>query len=171
MTYRSEKLSRAMIRELALEIRKKLGIENVIRIPVMQILEIVMPKLCPRFVYHIASKDELRHGVHAEIDVVSRFLKIREDVYEGAVNGRGRDRMTIMHEIAHLILIVILGVKLTRTFTKAPVPAYKDPEWQAKALAGELMCPAHLIKRLTPEQIAVECGVSLEAARYQLDRC
>ena len=112
----------------------------------------------------------MKEGVHAELDVVNRHMKIREDVYEGAARGNGRDRMTIMHEIAHLFLIVIFGVKLTRTFASSELPAYKDPEWQAKALAGELMCPAHMIKEMMPEQIASKCGVSIDAARYQLSK-
>ena len=44
-------------------------------------------------------------------------------------------------------------------------PAYKDPEWQAKALAGELMMPRNLIKNYTIEQIAQKCGVSIEGAK------
>lgn len=83
----------------------------------------------------------------------SMRIRIREDVYEGAVRGNGQDRMTITREIAHYVLLIVCGVKFARSFGDTPVVAYKDPEWQAKALAGEIMCPADIIKHMTVEQI------------------
>jgi Zn-dependent peptidase ImmA (M78 family) len=68
--------------------------------------------------------------------------------------------MTIAHEIAHYFLIVVNGVKLYRTFKEIDTPKYCDPEWQAKALAGELLCPFHLIEGLSRDRIANKCGVS-----------
>lgn len=77
--------------------------------------------------------------------------------------------MTVMHEIAHYLLLVICGVKFERNFENTDVITYKDPEWQAKALAGEIMCPHELIKALSADEIAEKCGVSLLAARYNLN--
>lgn len=97
-------------------------------------------------------------------------IRIREDVYDGALADCGRDRMTIAHEIAHYILLVVCGVKFARSFDGASIPTYQDSEWQAKALAGEVMCAAHLISAMNPTQIVEECGVSLDAAEYQLKK-
>lgn len=76
--------------------------------------------------------------------------------------------MTIAHEIAHYILLVICGVKLNRVFGNASMKTYCDPEWQAKALAGEIMCPNHLIEEMTAEEIKNKCGVSMQAATFNL---
>lgn len=76
--------------------------------------------------------------------------------------------MTVVHEIAHFILLVVCGVKFDRVFGNEPVLTYMDPEWHAKALAGEIMCPAHLIQGLSADQVAQRCGVSYDAAKYNL---
>ena len=69
-----------------------------------------------------------------------------------------------MHEIAHYLLIVVCGVKFARSFADEQVKTYEDPEWQAKALAGEIMCDAKLIRYMSPTEIMSECGVSWTAA-------
>lgn len=168
MNYIAEPIQREELRSLAKEIRKIFSVENKLYIPVITILENVMPILFPRVSYEYVSKEEFTNNKHAETDVVNHIIRIREDVYYGAVNGNGRDRMTIMHEIAHYILLVICGVKFERNFEKKVI-TYQDPEWQAKALAGEIMCPHDKIKHLSADEIAQKCGVSLPAAKYNLN--
>lgn len=100
--------------------------------------------------------------------MANNIISIREDVYEGAIAGVGRDRMTITHEISHYILMVICSVKFSKVSGCFSRKAYCDPEWQAKALAGEIMCPNNLIKNMSVNEIAVQCGVSKSAAEYNL---
>jgi Zn-dependent peptidase ImmA (M78 family) len=154
-----------------MQIRELIGRENTLRFPVVVFLEHIMPLLFPGFYYDIVPEAEIGSKKHGEADVMNRCIRIREDVYYGAVAGNGRDRMTIAHEIAHYILFVGCEVSFARVFDDTPVPTCQDPEWQAKALAGELMCPAHLVAPLSPAQIAGGCGVSLKAAKYQLSKC
>lgn len=168
MTYVAEPLSRKQLRRVALQIRKIIGFENNPRFPVISFLENVMPILFPDFYYEIVLESELGANRHGDTDVANNCIRIREDVYNGALAGCGCDRMTIAHEISHYILLVVCGVKFARIFEETEVPTYCDPEWQVKALAGELMCAAHLIVNMTPSQIKTECGVSLDAAEYQL---
>ncbi len=177
MDYIAEPLQRSQIRDLACQLREALGMNNTLHFPVAPFLEHIMPRTIDGFHYEIVDQDffppQKRGEKHAEIDIVNRIIRIREDVYLGAVdqNSRwhGRDRMTIMHEIAHFILLVICGVKFSRSFGAETVPRYKNPEWQAKALAGEIMCPAHLITDLTVEEIISQCGVSKSAAIFNLN--
>ena len=168
MNYIAEPLNRAKIREAAKAIRKIFCVENIIYLPVIQILEQAMPLLFTDFSYDIVTKSEFPDNRHAETDIVNHVIKIREDIYNGAVNGNGRDRMTIMHEISHYILLVVCGVKLARNFDGKKVAAYQNPEWQAKALAGEIMCPHEIIKSFSVDEIAKKCGVSKDAAQYNL---
>ncbi len=88
-------------------------------------------------------------------------------VYIGAVNGNGRDRMTIAHEIGHYFTLCFCGFSFQRNYNNGPVAAYNSPEWQAKCFAAELLIPAHLTQNMQPWEIAYECGVSSEAAQYQ----
>ena len=92
-------LSRKDIRRMAKKFRKRLGIENVIYVDVLRILEIDMPNLFPNFDYEILTEEQL--GVHGLTTPDENKIYIREDVYNGAARGEGRDRLTIMHEIFH----------------------------------------------------------------------
>lgn len=169
MGYIAQPLQRAQLRDLSNYLRKNIGMDDRdLRFPVISFLEILMPVLFPRFQLEIIPVDDFPEQKHAETDVANHIISVREDVYYGAINGNGRDRMTIAHEIAHYILLVICGVKFGRVFGDTPVAAYQDPEWQAKALAGELMCPNHLISSLSVDEIMDKCGVSRQAAKFNL---
>ncbi len=98
----------------------------------------------------------------------STQLRNRQSVYDGACAGNGRDRMTIIHEIAHYLLLCVNGLKLQRNFSNNAVKAYCDPEWQAKCLTAEIMIPANIVKNMTVDEVVQYCGVSFEAASYQL---
>ena len=147
------------------------GMDDLLYFPVMPFLERVMPLLFEGFYYEVVPIEEFSSNKHADTDVANRCIRIREDIYYRAAADHGRDRMTVMHEAAHYILLVVCGVKFGRAFGDEPIETYMDPEWQAKALAGELMCPAHLIEKLSADQIARECGVSLQAAELNLSKC
>lgn len=170
MEYVAEPLSRNTLRGFALRLREIFGLHHELYFPVMPFLEHVMPSICEGFHYEIVPEEYFSEKRHAETDIVNRVIRIREDVYLGAAEGKGQHRMTVMHEIAHYLLLVLCGVKFSRVFGEAPAEAYKDPEWQAKALAGEFMCPAHQIRELTVSQIMRECGVSHSAAAFNLKK-
>jgi hypothetical protein len=172
LTYIAEPLTRYQLRTLANRLRENFGLKENLFFPVIICLEHIMPRYFEGFSYEIVLSNELTPERHAETDIINRIIRIREDIYYGAIDEKniffGRDRMTIMHEISHYLLIVCYGVKLYRNFKKESVITYKDPEWQAKALAGEIMCPHYLIKNLTENEVALQCGVSKEAASLNL---
>ena len=169
MTYIAEPIQRTELRSLAKVIRKILQVEDSLYIPVITILENVMPLLFPHFSYEYVPKENFSDKKHGETDIVNHIVRIREDVYYGAIDGNGRDRMTIMHEIAHYILLVICGVKFERNFENKFILTCRDPEWQAKALAGEIMCPHDLIQGFSAYEVSEKFGVSFEAAKYNLE--
>ena len=103
----------------------------------------------------------------ADTDIRTGHIRIKESVYEGACNGEGRDRMTIAHEIGHYFTLCFCGFRLERNFSGGKIPAFRDPEWQAKCFAGELMVPAHRVKGMDAYEIADQCGVSYDAACVQ----
>ena len=167
-SYSAQALSREDLRKLAFYIREYFGYLDVWRIPVELLLDQMLIEF-NGFNYEIIPDSEWGDPTsHAETDVLSGRITIRESVYIGACDGIGRDRMTIAHEIAHYFLIFVLHIKLcSRKGTKA----YNDPEWQAKCLAGELLIPYHkYIEEKTPPTVTkLEelCGVSSEAAKIQ----
>lgn len=171
MLYRAQPISRGELRAYANNIRERLRLNNVLWLPVAHLLE----------AFHLIIGDDdfwwepvedvwLSPDKPAEYNVTENCIRIRNSTYVNACNGNGQDRMTIAHELSHVFIIKVSGVRFARNFDERPIRPYEDPEWQAKCLAGELMVPHHLIGGMNAQQIAQECGVSDAAARYQLDK-
>lgn len=172
MKYACTPLSRREIRAYAHQIRKALHLESCLYFPVEEFLEILHLLIGdPDFYFEIVPDSDWEQipSVHAYYDVEQRCIYIRESVYNGAGEGCGRDRMTIIHECAHALLLQNSGITLSRNFDDT-IPAYRDPEWQAKCLAAELMIPSDLIDGMSAQEIARQCGVSMGAASYQLKK-
>jgi len=169
--YEASPLSRVDIREIANFFRQQCKLIDAKFFPIVEFLEFVMPQLDPQFVWESISRFEMgsKHGLAYPDD---KLIKIREDVYEGAVKGNGRDRFTIAHEIGHYFLHKKERVSFARTMGLAEkLPAFRNPEWQADAFAGELLAPPHIIKDMTIFEVARFCGISQQAARKQLKSC
>ena len=170
MIYKTEPLSRAQIRRYANAIRSLVFPEGGLNFPVIDFLECIhLIAGDEDFYYECVPDDELPWGVHAAYDLNENCIKIKESVYLGACKGVGRDRMTIVHEIGHFLFLRHCSLQLHRCFEEN-VPIYCDPEWQAKCFAAELLIPADRVAGMSAEEIAQECGVSIQAARYQLTK-
>lgn len=167
--YSVEPRSRSDLRRLAKSIRQVLGYENQLNFPIVDLLD-VFEETLEGFTYSVVPDDELPPNKHADTNVYTGEIRIKESVYEGARRGNGRDRMTIAHEFAHFMTLCFLGFKLSRTVSGGRLRAYEDPEWQAKCLAGELMVPYDLVAGMDAAEVAMKCGVSESAAEYQLSR-
>ena len=165
--YMVEPKSRCDLRDLANLLREKLGLQNCLYFPIVEILDVFTEVFSPKFNYEIVDDNELPENTHADTDILSGLIRIKESVYNGACEGKGRDRMTIAHELGHFFTLCLCDFKLRRNFKPEECPPYRDPEWQAKCFAGELLVPAHLVKNLSSRQIAKQCGVSVDAAKIQ----
>ena len=153
-------MSRRNLRNFVNEFRKIFGMDDVLFFPIVSFIEWILPEL--GFEFEIVPQKEMKnaYGVtHTGI----RVMKIREDVYNGAVNGNPRDRFTLCHELGHFLLHTPERV----SFARGMVPAYMNPEWQANVFAGELMAPYHLVKGMKIDEIAEKCGMSFTAASIQ----
>lgn len=158
-------VSRMEIRNYANGFRKRLHLENERRIDIVFLFEHVFPLIFQKenFLVEIMPKEEMGNNQGLTIPRDGRIF-IREDVYEGACRGNGRDRFTMAHELGHFLLHNAL-TGLGRS--SGSIPVYCDPEWQANAFAGEFLMGHEIIKDMCPEEIAEQCSVSLAAARVQ----
>lgn len=167
---RVQPLSRQDLRRLAESIRAKTGYANDPYFPILRFVELVLPELRPNFDFEVVSKQEMGN-THGLTFPEQEIMQIREDVYERACQGSGRDRMTVAHELGHYLLHRSKNVVFARTGTDSTsIPVYCQPEWQANAFGGELLIPSKLVWDKSPDEIARLCGVSLEAANYQKSR-
>jgi Zn-dependent peptidase ImmA (M78 family) len=97
-------------------------------------------------------------------------IRLREDVYDRACDGHGRDRMTVAHEIGHFLLHDQPAFSRRSGKRKGPLPAFRSAEWQASCFGAELLIfPEGLTAQMTAGDIATMRGVSKIAAQYQLD--
>ena len=166
----AQAVSRSDLRQLAYIMRKEFGYLDIWYVPVDKMLDQMYDKF-EGYSYEIVPDEEWEDKTaHASTDILEGTISIRESIYLRACDGEGRDRMTIVHEIAHYILVCVMGIKLYRRMGKS-VESYNDPEWQAKCLAGEFLIPYYKLKELdklpSSKEITKLCGVSLDAAKYQ----
>lgn len=165
--YRVPPQSRSSIRDGAKTLREKLRISSVY-FPIMEVLELALPKLLDGYEFLVGSLEDME-GTHGLTFPQENRIILREDVYHGALEGNGRDRMTAAHELGHLLLHK--NIAFARSLPGVDVKPYESSEWQAKCFSGELLVPASFsasLIHMEPEQLALTCGVSIEAARYQL---
>ena len=158
-------LSRENIRQYTVALRKYTGVHELKHFCVLWWLE---NKFLPEIGFDLdvrEHKDMVGH--HGLTDHGNKLFILRDDVYEGAKNGVGRDRGTVIHEAGHCCFHTPDRILYGRSF--AEIPRYMDPEWQAKAFAGEFLVPVHLLTLgMSAQQIAFEFGVSKACAEFQL---
>ena len=164
MKYRTRPFSRPELRTMALTVRALFAREDEM-LDIVGVLERTVARN-GRWHIEIVPKSALSPDKHAVTVYSECVIRIREDVYVGACKGRGRDRMTVAHEFVHFLLHTCMPLKQCADDER--IPAYKDPEWQAKCFAGELLIPFPAIAGMSAEEIVAKYGVSEEAARYAL---
>lgn len=139
---------------------------NCVYFPVIKFFELILPTLVEDFTYEIVEYSQMPDK-EGETTPSQNIIRIREDVYEKTVQGDGRARFTILHEIGHLLMHDNDRVALCRKSKDAPLKAYEDPEWQADVFAGELLIAEHLVKNMSVKEIEICCGASHAAAECQ----
>ena len=166
--YIAAPLSRQNLLDYAKTIRVSLNLEDRLCFPVLSFLEILPDFFSVLgFTFEIVPDSEFPNAVQGETDVTNHHIRIKESVYNGAYNGNGRDRYSIMHEISHYLLMSVSGVTFQRNISGRKVKTYEDPEWQAECLAAELLMPFDLVREKSIQEIANDCKVSFAAARTQ----
>lgn len=165
--YKATGISRNDIRRYVRKIKKMVGLEDTLYFPILPFLENILPVLIPDFQLEIVPITEMGNK-HGETYPSKNLIRIREDVYLRAATGEGRDRLTIAHEIGHLLLHEDTAIALCRLEPNQKLKPYEDPEWQADAFGGELLASSYLIQNMNEQQVQEKCGVSASAARCQL---
>jgi len=95
-------------------------------VPIDKIYE-VLPTLIEGFSFEILTEKEIGDD-HGLTYPDKKVIQLREDVYEGACQGNGRDRFTMAHELGHLFLH--RNVSFARNSHNTKVPLYMNSEWQ-----------------------------------------
>lgn len=164
----AEPTSREELRQNARIIRILDGSENEMLFDIVHFLEVKLYQIDPTFNFRVLPESQMG-DCHGLTFPDRNEIQIREDVYLRASEGSGRDRMTMAHELGHLLFHEKQNISYAR-MESDDIPTYRNPEWQADAFGGELLMPHHLIQGKSPDEVARECKVSLKAAKCQLSK-
>ena len=165
--YKADPVSREDIRRYVRDLKRSVGLENVLYFPILQFVENVLPLIIPDFQFEVVPEIEMG-GKHGETYPSKNLMRIREDIYLRAAAGEGRDRFTIAHEVGHLFMHEDDSIALCRLAPDEHLKPFEDPEWQADAFGGELLASSYLIQGMSEIQVQMKCGVSSSAAHVQL---
>lgn len=156
--------SKAGIYQIANNIRAVFDLKGAY-VPIETIYE-VLPELLSGFNYQVVSRTELGTD-EGRTYPSKKLILIREDVYDGACQGNGRDRFTMAHELGHLFLHS--DVQFSRD--EKPIKIYMDSEWQADIFAsGFLINETRLKMCLSVEEVSSVFGVSYMAAECRFNK-
>lgn len=165
----AEPLSRKSIRNTAELIRRIDGSENSLFFDIVKFLEVTLPSIDSNFNFRVMTQEELGecHGItYPDRDEI----QIRQDVYDRAVSGSGRDRLTMAHELGHLLFHERQNISYARMEDDSNIVTFRNPEWQADAFGGELLIPHNLIQGMSVEEVMEACKVSGNAALCQMSK-
>lgn len=177
MDFKTKAISRSEIRNLAKEIRRKFKCKNKYYFDVIRSFE-SLPILYKNVSTEIVLDNDPELGAAPSalvFDIDGNYIiKIKESIYEGAYFDKvGGYRNHIMHEICHYILFQLgYTPDIDKVYKNSELKCYESIEWQAKALAGEVLIPYEATVGLTESEIMRKCKVSKEAAqkRISLDK-
>ena len=157
-------LSRKKIRNLAFELRKITGCDENPYFPIVQFIEWVLanPENNMGMEFEVVEPFEME-DTYGTTNTSRNIMRIRSDVYEGAIHDNPRDRFTLCHELGHYILRQPENI----SYARGDIPVYQNPEWQANTFAAELLAPADLVKDMSIEEMATQCVMSRQAATIQ----
>lgn len=139
--------------------------------PIVQFFDFVLGERHKNLISGVA---ELGDGIEGMTFPDGRVL-VSEETYSNAVSGDGRARMTLAHEsyhgICHCSQIrtqLVHGGKLV-LYRRPSIPAFRDPEWQAKTFASALLLPASAVRLFATKH--PRCGlVRAVEQKFQVSR-
>ena len=151
---------------MATKVRDALGYKDLAKISATNLIEFDLPRILPSFVYDI--KTVAKMGENEGLASPDRdYIAIREDVYEGAQRGNGRDMFTVAHELGHLILHQSENLVLRKGLGDPVI--FCQPEWQADTFAAEFLIDHRLLSDWdTPHSITRRFGVSMSCAQQRI---
>lgn len=146
--------------------------------PIRDIVQLLISEIgCPFSPLHgwklVERPDAEMPDEEAYADFSTRELAFRTSVLAGAERGVNRYRMTVAHEMGHVVLEHQHG-RLRRMQDGNKEFKFgrrsESAEWQARYFAAALLMPRELVKAsATIGAVASTCNVSIQAAEIRFD--
>lgn len=174
LSYEVPPLSRRSIRQIVHKLRQiacelEGRLNDVPYFNIVRFMDLTLAKHFDGYTLEVLSVEDMRsqHGeAHAMTFPTDQLIQVRQDIWERAEAGYGRDRLTLAHELGHLFLHCKQGY--ARKLADSTVKTYRQSEWQADAFGGELLVAANFIQKCaSASDVARLFGVSDMAAATQ----
>jgi hypothetical protein len=159
------------IEALTLAWRDRLGVPTEWAPSMLRLLEIELPKLPKLGQFALVMRSDSEMGdAEAYTEFNPPHIVVRNSVYQLARRGDGRSRMTLAHELGHLVMHPG-AAKLRSDFGRVDTTKlrpFESAEWQANKFASLFLMPLHIIRDfISAAQIADHCQVSARAAQIR----
>jgi Zn-dependent peptidase ImmA (M78 family) len=156
-------LNYQLIEMIAVEIRNRLKISGKFPADKLElILSILYDDKCT-----FSVREDIKEEGTTSLD--GSFVSLRMDVYDDLLSHKPRARFTAVHELSHRILHCDKFSNIVCCKTEE-IEIYCNPEWQADALAGAILCPASEIIKYNMDEYKImnRYGVSENCAKKRL---
>ncbi len=154
------------IGQIADAVRVQFSLSDEPNFPVMDFLELVLFQRMGIVDLRIGTRKEMG-DYEGFTDPKGQFIVLREDVYENAWNGNGRDRFTVAHELGHFFLHT--GIPMARAASDSSIKPFRLSEPQANQFAAELLMPRQFLNAGDTVQSVIDRhGVSINAAANRI---
>ena len=135
--------------------------------PIMEFLELVMPKVDPLFHIDPVEDSELP-GRAAETFPESHRICVKQSIYNAACEGSYWARFVMAHELGHYILHDAENTAYAFPVPGEKIPSTVNPEKQADAFASELLAPVDLIDEPNDYLVSKHFGIPRGTAKIQM---
>lgn len=139
----------------------------------VRILEIDLPRLIPEFALVVRSDADM-NDAEAFTEFAPPRIVVRQSVYRAALEGGGRARMTLAHELGHLLMHAHDRRLHRMAGGNRPAPTskkYETAEWQASKFGSLFLMPEHIVADCrTVGEIVQRCQVTPAAARIRFEQ-
>lgn len=149
------------IEQLTKAVRRELGVGSGERLAMQPVLEFALDDMVPGAYFKVANDSEMP-GAEGRTDWHQPVITIAASTYANLKKSDPRARMTVAHELGHLLMHTQQPVFHYRSKAK---DCHVDPEWQANYFAAALLMPADSFRKLSTVSAAKKhFGVSKGAA-------
>ncbi|MBZ9904670.1 ImmA/IrrE family metallo-endopeptidase [Mesorhizobium sp. BR115XR7A] len=172
--YVGRALSASALARIADAVRAKFGVADKTWVDVIDIVELELPKIIKDYSFVVKSDKEMTTPAYTDYNPVS--IVVSESVYIAACEGDDRSRMTIAHELGHVLLHSdFFNSKFNMHRSEhsekriAQATGMHSSEYQAKRFAAYILAPQSISKKYSdPKKLASDAGISIAAARIAI---
>ena len=148
-------------------LRKRFELEHDKMFPIMEFLELIMPKIDPEFVV-VPVEDSDLPGRAAETIPELHMIRVKQSIYDAACAGGYWARLVMAHELGHYLCHGDDNVAYAYPVSGEQLPPDIDAERQADIFAAELLVPVNLIDEPSEFLVSKHFGVPKGVARTQI---